>query len=204
MTAYPENLTVSIIGKRVQLKNIIGNMILEKNNAFTKTSQETVVTENNFFKVIIAPDFFDEANLYPDQQLIDFMAVSYPGPHLFLLVIDSENNQKDNVLAQVSKLQDVFGDRVTEYLAIIPPDVESYMSLSQSLKDHFHIWLANNEGLARDCRKACSGSQPYRFDFKNYSQQVVEKRKAALEGRFDFFHHTYTNTHTKVLIKKLT
>lgn len=157
-------------------------MIIGKNDAFTKTSQDLVIAGTHSFKIIITPNFFDEEAMYPDQQLIDIMAVCYPGPNLFILVIDSENTQQDKVMAQVRKIQDIFGEGVTAHLVAILPDVESYMALGH-LKELFTVWLANSENMARDCRKLCCGNPPFQFDYKNYSQQVVVRRKATLEAR---------------------
>lgn len=111
VAAYPEKLTVAVFGKKIQLRNVIGNSILSTYNAFTTMSENLVVAEDSSFKIINTPDFFDEENVHPDQQIIDFMALSYPGPHLFILAIDSENDQKENVMAQVRKLKETFGDK---------------------------------------------------------------------------------------------
>lgn len=153
-----------------------------KNDSFTKTSQDLVIAGTHSLKIIMTPNFFDEEATYPDQQLIDIMAMCYPGPNLFILVIDSENAQQDKVMAQVKKLQDMFGEGVTAHLVVILPDVESFMALGH-LKELFNIWLASSENMTRDCRKLCCGSQPFLFDYKNYSQQVVVRRKATLEAR---------------------
>lgn len=157
-------------------------MIIGKKDAFTKTSQDLVVAGTHSFKTVITPNFFDEEATYPDQQLIDIMAMCYPGPNLFILVIDSENTQEDKIMAQVKKLQDLFGEGVTANLVVILPDVESYMALGH-LKQFFTVWMASSENMAHDCRKLCCGSKPFQFDYKNYSQQVVVRRKATLEAR---------------------
>ncbi|TMS07969.1 hypothetical protein E3U43_005452 [Larimichthys crocea] len=103
-TGYPEQSIVALFGKRVQLKNIIGNMILGSENYFTTQPDNFVVEKNNSFKIINTPDFFEEELLHPDHDIIDFMALSYPGPNLFILAVDSENSQEENVVAQISKL----------------------------------------------------------------------------------------------------
>lgn len=140
------------------------------------------MAEDKSFRVINTPDFFDEGNVNPDQQIIDFMALSFPGPDLFILAIDSENAKTENVLAQVYKLQEIFGEKVTTHLVIMLPDIESFMSLSH-LKNMFSIWLATTENLPRECRKSCCGRQSFVFDYKNYSQDTVKRRIAALEMR---------------------
>nr|XP_046231693.1 GTPase IMAP family member 8-like [Scatophagus argus] len=177
--AYPEKITVALFGKRVQLKNSIGNMILN-DNAFVTTSQNFVVAHDGTFKVINTPDFFDEEYQHPDQQIIDFMALSYPGPDLFILV--SDNTQEQIIMAQVRKLQDSFGENITTHLVILLPDQESFASL-RHLNGLFNIWLASNENLARECRASCCGRQTFLYDYKNYSQDVVIQRRTALEKR---------------------
>lgn len=184
VTAYPDQLTVALFGKKIELKNIIGNTIFSDGNAFTTTSEKNLVwAQNSSFKIINTPDFFDEESLHPDQQIIDFMALSYPGPDLFILSVDSENIQKEKVMAQVIKLQETFGEKVTAHLVVMLPNIESFNSLSH-LNDLFSIWLQmNDENLARECRKTCCGRQGFLFDYKNYSQDVVMRRRTTLERR---------------------
>ncbi|XP_051269498.1 GTPase IMAP family member 8-like [Dicentrarchus labrax] len=179
LQSHPEQLTVALLGKRAELRNIIGNMILGS-NAFDTESNILVVGENSSFKIINTPDFFDEESLLPDQHIIDLMALSHPGPDLFILTIDPENTQEVDVVAQISKLQHTFGERITEHLVVTLPDMESFHSPSH-LKEIFNIWLAPDESMASECRKWCSGRDPFLYDYKNYSQDVVTKRKTALE-----------------------
>ncbi|XP_051269501.1 GTPase IMAP family member 8 isoform X2 [Dicentrarchus labrax] len=175
----PEQLTVALLGKRAELRNIIGNMILGS-NAFNTESNILVVGETSSFKIINTPDFFDEESLLPDQHIIDLMALSHPGPDLFILTIDPENTQEVDVVAQISKLEHTFGEKITEHLVVTLPDMESFHSLGH-LKEIFNIWLAPDESMASECRKWCSDRDPFLYDYKNYSQDVVTKRKTALE-----------------------
>ncbi|XP_040915313.1 GTPase IMAP family member 8-like isoform X2 [Toxotes jaculatrix] len=178
---YPQRLTIALFGKRVQLKNAIGNMILSSKNAFVTISNSHVVAESNLFKIINTADFLDEDCLYPDQQIIDFMAVSHPGPNLFILAVDSENTQEEKVVAQISRLQDAFGEKITAHLVVMLPDLESFHSLGH-LRELFNILLAiANENLAKECRKWCQNHQPFLYDYKHYSQDVVMRRKTVLE-----------------------
>ena len=140
------------------------------------------MAEDNSFKLINTPNFFDEANLVQDQQIIDLMALSYPGPHLFLLAIDSENTQEQNVMAQVKKLQDTFGETVTEYLVLMLPDMESF-TLLRHLNKRFHVWLPTEENLAIYLRRLYGGRQSFVFEYKYYSQDVVMRQRTALEKR---------------------
>lgn len=180
-------MTVAIFGKRIQIKNIIGNMIIG-HPVFDRITSNFAMSENGSFKIINTPNFFDEDVLNLDQQIIDFMALSYPGPHLFILAIDSENTSKEKVLAQVRNLQEMFGQAITAHLVVMLPDLESYMSLLH-LSKLFNIWSPGNQQLASECRRACCGRQPFIFDYKNYSQEAVIKRIAALEKRRYYLHH---------------
>lgn len=158
-------------------------MILDNKNVFVTISNDLVVGESNSFRIVNAPDFFDEEYLYPDQQIIDFMAVSHPGPNLFILAIDSENTKEENVRLQISKLQDTFGKEVTAHLVVMLPDIESFHLLSH-LNELFNIRLAiANENLAKECKKWCLSHQQFLYDYKNYSQDVVTRRKEALVKR---------------------
>ncbi|XP_051269495.1 GTPase IMAP family member 8-like isoform X2 [Dicentrarchus labrax] len=134
---YPGQLTVALFGKRAQLKTVIGKMILSgEHNTVTKTNNFDV-KKNDSFKIISTPDIFEQESLHPDQDIIDFMALSHPGPHLFILAIDSENTEEEKIVAQISKLQHTFGERITEHLVVTLPDIESFQSLSH-LKERFH------------------------------------------------------------------
>nr|XP_046231793.1 GTPase IMAP family member 8-like isoform X2 [Scatophagus argus] len=190
---YPEHFTVALFGKRVLLKNIIGNMILCDGNYFVKESNSFVVEKNNSFKIINTPNFFDEECLHPDQQIIDFMALSYPGPDLFILAIDSDNTQEETVVAQISKLQHIFGENITAHLVVTLPNIESFHSLGH-LKDQFKTRLATaNENLSSDCKKWCLGHRSFLYDYKNYSKDVVIRRRTVLEKRrsidYPLYHH---------------
>lgn len=173
-------LTVAIFGKRIQIKNIIGNLILSQ-NAFDPITPK-IESQNDSFKIINTPNFFDEDVANLDQKIIDFMALSYPGPHLFILAIDLQNTEEEKVKAQVTKLQEMFGHNIITHLVIMLPDLESFTAL-QYLSNMFNIWPPSTQQLASECKRVCCGRQSFQFDYKNYSQDVVMKRIAALNKR---------------------
>ena len=176
-------LTIALLGRRFQLKNAIGDMILNTKNYFATLSQNIVMGENMSFRVFNTPDFFDEDCLYPDQHIIDLMAVSHPGPNLFILAVDSENTQEENVILQINKLQNTFGKEITAHLVTLLPDIESFHSLSH-LKEMFNLQLAiANENLAKECRKWCPSSRSFLYNYRHYSQEVVIQRKKYFEKR---------------------
>ncbi|KAG7498801.1 hypothetical protein JOB18_021100 [Solea senegalensis] len=178
---YPEKLSIAVFGKRVQLKNTIGNMILNMDSHFKSTENVLVAGESNTYIVINTPDFFDEDCQKQDQQMIDFMAVSHPGLHLFLLAIDSENTTEEKIVAQITKLLDLFGERIKAHLVVMLPDIESFQSLSR-LKERFQIMLVMaNENLVSECRKWCQRRRPFLFDYKDYSEDVVIRRQKHFE-----------------------
>ncbi|KAL7376405.1 hypothetical protein ABVT39_007497 [Epinephelus coioides] len=179
---YSKRLTVALFGKRAQLKNSIGKMILHNRpDAFDVTSNSFDTESNKSFKVINTPDFFDDRCLYPDQLIIDFMALSHPGPDLFILATDSENTQEEKVVTQIIKLQGIFGDNITANLVVTLPDLECFHSL-RLLKNRFNTQLAvASENLASECRKWCAERHSFHFNYVNYSEDVVRRRMAAIE-----------------------
>ncbi|XP_035464824.2 GTPase IMAP family member 8 [Scophthalmus maximus] len=180
---YPEKLTIALLGKTNPLKDAIGNKILSAEDYFNSASNDLVVGENNSFIVIKTHDFFDEKCKHPDQQIIDFMAISYPGPNLFMLVMDPGNTQEEKVVAQISKLQDIFGENITTHLVVMLPDVQSSQSLSH-LREIFHVQLGSaDDNLVHECRRWSPIRNSFLFNYKNYTQEAVTRRRAALEKR---------------------
>lgn len=137
------------------------------------------------FKIINTPDLFDENAQHPDQQTIDFMATSHPGPHLFILAIDSENTHEEKVTTQITKLQDAFGVNMTSHLVMIFPDSQSSARLIR-LKEMFNVPLTDvSENVAERCKEWCRNHHhtSFTYDYKNYSQEVVIRRKKTLDQR---------------------
>lgn len=175
--------TIALFGRNIQFKNNIGNKILNRTDAFVTTANGLMVAENQAFKIINTPDFFDENIRHPDQQTIDFMATSHPGPRLFILAIDSENAQEEKVIAQITTLQDVFGANMTSNLVIMFPDSKSCSQLRR-LKEMFKVPLADaSANVAEECKEWCKDREPFLYDYKNYSHEVVVRRKKTLEER---------------------
>ncbi|KAA8590694.1 hypothetical protein FQN60_014628 [Etheostoma spectabile] len=180
----PYQHTVALFGKSIEFRNFIGKKILNDDRVFVQMSKTFVVETNDSFKIINTPDFFDEECLYPDQMAIDFMALSHPGLGLVILAIESENSQEEEVDAQIRKLKDTFGEQITTHLVIMLPENSSLESIYH-LKQSFNIWCAN-PNLPSECKKWCSERQRFRYNFKNYSEDVVIRRKTDLEKiRYD-------------------
>ncbi|XP_053267771.1 uncharacterized protein LOC128425263 isoform X1 [Pleuronectes platessa] len=180
--AYPEKLTIALLGKKIQIKNVIGNLILNDQGYFTSESDPLVVRENISARVINTPDFFDAECPNPDQRIIDFMALSQPGLDLFILVLDPENAREEEVVGQISKLQDVFGEQITKHLVVMFPDLERLQALAH-LKEIFNVLLVVPDHLPTQCRDWCPRGHPFVYQYKDYSQDVVLRRKAAIEKR---------------------
>ncbi|KAL6097312.1 gimap8 [Pungitius sinensis] len=178
---YPGPFTIAMFGKSVQLKNTIGKRILNNDSAFNNLSTNLVVEMNDTFKTINAPDFFEKECPNPDQLIIDFLAHCHPSPDLFILAIDTENSEEEKVVDQIKQLQEFFGENTTEHLVILFEDIKRFPSLDH-LKQRFKTRLATaDENLSVECRKWCSDHPRFVYDYKNYSEDVVKRRKAALE-----------------------
>ncbi|XP_062414830.1 GTPase IMAP family member 8-like isoform X2 [Pungitius pungitius] len=136
---------------------------------------------NNTFKIIKTPDLFEKEHPNPDQLIIDFLAHCHPSPDLFILAIDTENSEEEKVVDQIKQLQEFFGENSTEHLVILFEDIKRLPS-HDHLKKKFKTRLATaNENLSVECKKWCSDRPRFVYDYKNYSEDVVKRRKAALE-----------------------
>uniref|UniRef100_A0A673B4W6 AIG1-type G domain-containing protein n=2 Tax=Sphaeramia orbicularis TaxID=375764 RepID=A0A673B4W6_9TELE len=171
--------TIALFGKKATLKDFIIKKLIENQN-FIPLCSECVLGEGSVFKVVSAPDFFDGDCWYPDQYVIDCMALCLPGPHLLILVIDSDNARQDQVIRQINVLRSAFGNHVTEHLVVTLPDIESYLSLNH-LEKRFNVVIATtNEKLSDECITWCKNRKPFHYDFRNYSQEVVKRRREVL------------------------
>ncbi|XP_068190803.1 GTPase IMAP family member 8-like isoform X4 [Antennarius striatus] len=139
------------------------------------------MAKNESFR-IFGLHLFDEDCNFPDQKIIDFMASSYPGPNMFILIIDLENIQKKEIYSEVYKHKTVFGEDLVRHLTVLLPDQNSFESLIH-LKEQFTIGWATDKNLAEQCRKSCHGQQAYLFTYTNYSEDVVKRRRASLEKK---------------------
>lgn len=177
-TAYRNQYTIALFGKGLQ-KPIENTILNGDANSFI-LSNNVIMQENNTFKVINTGHFFDEDYQHPDQLAIDVMALSHPGPNLFILAIHPADSEETKVIAQIMKLQNVFGGKMTSNLVIMLPDGKTYNSLSHLSYENIKLVMFT-ENLANDCEKWCNGHHPFIYDYKLYSQDVVIKRKKTLE-----------------------
>ncbi|KAM8872767.1 uncharacterized protein ACB058_004584 [Synchiropus picturatus] len=181
-SAYPKSLCVAVLGTPAQLKNNVGNRILHDMKAFLTVSNHLTKCTNRNFHVINMPNFFDEHCQSPDQQIIDFMAISHPGPDLFILVVDPAETAEEKVVAQLTKLGDIFGEAVFRHVTVLLQDVDSYQSLHH-LMDRFNVTVAlNKENLAGDCRIWCHDRKSFLYQYSDYGEKVVKRRKDFLEN----------------------
>ncbi|XP_065821803.1 GTPase IMAP family member 8-like [Labrus bergylta] len=155
------------------LNGVIDNCIMSNN---------IVMQENNSFRVINTHHFFDEECLQPDQLIIDIMALSHPGPHLFILAIDPDDTQNQKVQARISKLTDTFGENIMSQLVVMLPNAKTFNSLDYLKESNIKLMMLT-EDLANDCRKCCNGFPKFTYAYTSYSESVVRRRKAALEQR---------------------
>lgn len=164
-------------------KCFIGDSIIEGDNVFPKASNDCVQKESGKFVVINTPDFFNEYN-NPDQQIFDCMALSAPGPHLFLLVLDQGKDMEQEFTAQIDLLKEIFGDQITRHLIVMSPsidhvDCKAFNDRNQKLE---LIEGINYNDLAKECEKLCN-RQHFVWNKVRYSTKRLEKRKLALKNR---------------------
>ncbi|KAK7895669.1 hypothetical protein WMY93_020994 [Mugilogobius chulae] len=170
---------VVLLGRKAHLKEVMVRNITENQGEFQRLSQDFIVATNSAFRVVSAPDIFDENNMYVDQQVIDVMALSLPGPHIFILAIDLDNAQEKKIVKQIRTLKNTFG-AMSKNLVVTLPDIESFQLFSH-LKEKYNIVLTTaNENLASLCTDWCLGRKPFTYDYSLYSEVVVKRRREFL------------------------
>ncbi|XP_008299435.1 uncharacterized protein LOC103371768 isoform X4 [Stegastes partitus] len=177
----PEKFTIALLWKNPAFNNKMKHLILSNDNGSVKTLNDFVVLKSRSFRIISTRDFCDEDCPYPDQQVIDLLAHCYSGLHLFILAIDSENVQVEKIGSQIRKFQDIFGQTITEHLVVMFDKYMSNTSLDQ-LKETFNIELGTlSEHLVHDCMKWCKTRPVFQYHYRDYSEEVVKRRKNDLK-----------------------
>ncbi|KAM4527148.1 GTPase IMAP family member 8-like isoform 6-T6 [Odontesthes bonariensis] len=177
---------ITLFGKKAEFKDLVGRMILNEDplhhpvNTFVKATQDISLGANKTFKVVCTGDIFEEDCLNPDQQIIDCIALSQPGPHLFILAIDAEHTEEGTVVDQIYKLRGHFGERFTSNLVVLLPSIEVLQALSHLGKQSNIQFATANEYLSSTCEQWCSDREPFLYEFTNYSRNVVERRMRSL------------------------
>ena len=180
---------ITLFGKKTHFKELIRGWILKEDhlhhpvNTFVKKTDDISLGENETFKVVCTGDIFEEDCLHLNQQIIDCMALSDPGPHLFILAIDAEHTEEDKVVDQIDKLRDHFGETVTSNLVVLLHSIEDFQALSH-LEEQLNIKFATaNENLSSTCERWCLDREQFRYDYTNYSRDLVERRRISLNNR---------------------
>ncbi|XP_030599142.1 uncharacterized protein LOC115789772 [Archocentrus centrarchus] len=177
---HPDKVTIALFGKKAAFVRRIDNIILKGTNAAVTKLSNFVERENASYRIISTAEFFEERR-HPEELIIDFMALSDPGPHLFILAVDSDHSQEENVQAQITKVKDVFGGSVINCVAVILENQES-LNLLEHVRKTLNIRMKTlDENLAAECKKWCSHQTPFQFDYNKYTQDAVERRKKDLK-----------------------
>uniref|UniRef100_A0A8K9Y632 AIG1-type G domain-containing protein n=1 Tax=Oncorhynchus mykiss TaxID=8022 RepID=A0A8K9Y632_ONCMY len=182
MTGSGEKLTIVLFGKKGAPKCSIGNLILEERDGFDDDTELCERRENQLYAAINTPDMFGEGN-NSDQQIIDCMALSYPGLHISLLVIQDRHDTPEEVKQQVVHLQDTFGENITANMIVMLPCRDEIFALkhyiNQNIKYPLEV-LNNYNDLHKKLRM---DRKFFKYTYENYSESVVLKRKETLSEK---------------------
>ncbi|XP_029598326.1 GTPase IMAP family member 8 isoform X1 [Salmo trutta] len=175
-------LTILLFGKEGAPKCSIGNLILGERDGFDDDTELCERRENKSYAVINTPDMFGEGN-HPDQQIIDCMALSYPGPHISLLVIQDGHDTPEKVKQQVVHLQDTFGEKITANMIVMLTRRVDIVALKHYINQNmkYPLEVLNNSNDLH--KKLPMVHKFFKYTYEKYTEGVVLKRKATLAGK---------------------
>lgn len=171
--------TVVLIGSNKDQKRATANKILGSSCESLIPADQCQKNENEELIVIVTPNLYDETS--PDQDVIDCMALSYPGPHVVLLVVEG-GELREQIDRGTKKITQLYGEEIgrkTEVL-IANTDYKQGSTCHQAYHT-FHdldklkeIWSEKTH-------------QRLELYFRDYSEDVVERRRKTLlknNGRY--------------------
>ncbi|XP_029985305.1 uncharacterized protein LOC115415807 isoform X2 [Sphaeramia orbicularis] len=172
--AYQEKLVIVLLGEDTQLKSLIPRLLCGSADSVA-TENSLAVTDGGAFKVISMPDF---SGVHPGPSVTDCMALSQPGPHLFILAVDSHRVHPKKAEDDVDALRKHFGDDVIKHLVVMVKDMDSYQALSP-LEDRLGFRLATaSENMQRQCKEWSTGPA---YNYQQSMKLLLSQRRKVLE-----------------------
>lgn len=174
----PVKFTITLFGTNLDSMKEIGSAIL-KNKNFVEMENDLVIGENELFRIIIIPDFFKDDCPYPDQLIIDLMAHSDSGIHLF--IVATENH--DKITQLITRLTHFSIKPVKQQLLTIIKNNESSSVIHCFENGESPLEMAQ---LADCCYSMCKSHEPFQSQDTDYSKKVVDRRKPELKRKSDY------------------
>uniref|UniRef100_A0A671QP65 AIG1-type G domain-containing protein n=1 Tax=Sinocyclocheilus anshuiensis TaxID=1608454 RepID=A0A671QP65_9TELE len=146
-----QEIRIVLIGKTGVGKSATGNSILRRDH-FHKAASSKSVTKQC---IVDTPGWCDtelsEAEL--TQATVKCIDMSYPGPHVFLLILAIGNRFTKEEKETVQQIQEIFGERATRYTLILftkGDDLED-----TTFEDYLRAATADFKALIDKCGGRC-------------------------------------------------